>query len=179
MAWTTPRTWVTGELMNTHIRDNLLGILPVGSFLLRAAPYTTVETAVESRWLQCNGVAVSRTTYSVLFNYLNSLSPALPFGVGDGVTTFTLPSAAGRVMVAEGEHAEVDSMGESEGAAVASRSIYHHHRAQFGSTSVGGSVPAVQILDSAVTFTYPTTGGNTQDTPAFLVAGSWFIKYTS
>ena len=35
MAWTTPRTWVTGELvtaalMNTHLKDNLNAIVPVG-----------------------------------------------------------------------------------------------------------------------------------------------------
>ncbi len=33
MAWTAPRTWVTGEvvtaaIMNTHLRDNLLALLP-------------------------------------------------------------------------------------------------------------------------------------------------------
>lgn len=35
-AWTSPRTWVTNELvtaalMNTHVRDNLLAILPSGT----------------------------------------------------------------------------------------------------------------------------------------------------
>jgi hypothetical protein len=36
MAWTTPRTWVSGEtvtaaLMNTHVRDNLSALLPSGT----------------------------------------------------------------------------------------------------------------------------------------------------
>jgi microcystin-dependent protein len=185
MAWPNPpKTWVTSELvdatdLNTEIRDAFNAVLPIATLILRAAPYTTVETAVEGRWLQCNGVAVSRTTYSALFNYLNSLSPALPFGVGDGVTTFTLPSMAGRVPVAEGEHADVDEMGESDGAAVASRSVKHHHLAQFGTTSVGGAVPLATQFDSVITNTYTTTGGGPQDSPAFLVVGSWFIKYTS
>jgi hypothetical protein len=35
MAWTAPRTWVTGELvtaalLNTHLKDNLNAIVPVG-----------------------------------------------------------------------------------------------------------------------------------------------------
>ena len=40
MAWTTPRTWTTGEmvtaaLMNTHVRDNLNVVLPGGmTFIL-------------------------------------------------------------------------------------------------------------------------------------------------
>jgi microcystin-dependent protein len=180
MAWTTPRTWIL-ELVdstdfNTHIRDNLIAVLPIATMILRAAPYTTVE----ERWLQCNGVAVSRTTYSLLFNYLNSLSPALPFGSGNGTTTFNLPDARGRIAVAEGEHADVDSMGDSDGAAIADRRPKHYHLAQFGTTSVGGSVPVIAQFDNSITNTYPTTpssAGNIQDTPAFLVVGSWFIKY--
>jgi microcystin-dependent protein len=191
LAWTVPRTWVTGELvtgslMNTHLRDNLNAVLPVGALMLRAAPYATAETVVESRWLQCNGVAVSRTTYSVLFNHLNAQSPALPFGVGNGTTTFTLPDLRGRAAWAEGEHGDADSMGDSEGQAIAGRTPKHYHRANFGSNSLGGQVPAIGVFDTAVTFSTITTAGTApattygaQDTPAYLVVGSWFIKYTS
>lgn len=187
MAWTDPpRTWstdevVTSTIMNSHIRDQLVAILPIGTLILRAAPYTTTETPVEGRWLQCNGVAVSRTTYAALFNYLNSLTPALPFGNGNGSTTFTLPDMRGRVPVAEGEHADVDDMGESDGAAIANRRPKHFHNSQYGSTSVGGTVPVVSTFDTVVTTTFPTTpgsGSNIQDTPAYLVVGSWFIKFT-
>jgi microcystin-dependent protein len=185
MAWSSPKTWVTDELvdatdMNTEIRDNLIAVLPIATLILRAAAYTTVETAVESRWLQCNGVAVSRTTYSLLFNYLNSLSPALPFGSGNGTTTFNIPDMGGRIPVAEGEHADVDSMGESDGAAIANRRPKHYHLSQYGTTSTGGTIPVMATFDSTITNTYPTTPGSTdniQDTPAFLVVGSWFIKY--
>jgi len=181
-----PATWTTGQVvtatdLNTQLRDALIAVLPVATLILRAAPYTTVETAVEGRWLQCNGVAVSRSTYSVLFNYLNSLSPALPFGVGNGTTTFNLPDMRGRIPVAEGEHADVDSMGDSDGAAIANRRPKHFHNSQYGSNSVGGTVPAIGVFDSVVTTTYPTTPGSTnniQDTPAYLVVGSYFIKFT-
>jgi microcystin-dependent protein len=189
MAWTNPRTWVTSELvtaaeMNTHIRDNLNAMFPIGSLLLRAANYTTVETAVEGRWLQCNGVAVSRTTYADLFAYLNGLTPALPFGTGDGSTTFNLPDMRGRVPVAEGEHTDVDEMGDSDGKAIANRSSKHFHQSQFGANSVGGTIPVPNSLDSVITRTFPTSPGTSvsysalpQDTPAFLVVGSYFIKY--
>lgn len=55
MAWTAPRTWVTGEVvtasqMNTHIRDNLLAIYPrrcevyrAGTATVATATYTTVS----------------------------------------------------------------------------------------------------------------------------------------
>jgi len=192
MAWTEPRSWTPGELvtaamLNTHLRDAMNAVFPVGAYLLRAASYTTTETAVEGRWLQCNGVAVSRTTYAELFNLLNAMSPALPFGAGNGTTTFTLPDLRGRLAVAEGEHADVDSMGDSEGGAViANRRPKHYHLSQYGANSVGGTIPTAAsagespVLDTTVTRTYPTTPGSTgnlQDGPAYLVAGSWFIKY--
>ncbi len=178
MAWSVPRTWVTGELvtgsiMNTHVRDNFNALLPVGTYIARAANYTTVETAVESRWLQCNGVTVSRTTYSVLFNYLNGLTPALPFGVGDGVTTFALPDLRGRTLYAEGEHADVDIMGDSEGAAIASRTPHHGHELPWGhSLGLGLSLARGSSVDS-------TFGTGELGEGAYIVGGSYFIKFTS
>ena len=186
MAWTEPATATPGELitaawLNTYIRDNLNALFPIGSFLIRAANYTTVETAVEGRWLQCNGVNVSRTTYVELFNYLNGLTPALPFGVGNGTTTFTLPDLRGRTPYGEGEHSAVDVMGDSDGEDIGTRGPSHFHKTTitgngsgannntpFGYGDVGaGSAPHV----------YDSTGGGAQDTPGYLVAGSWFIKY--
>lgn len=167
MAWTTPATVTTGDLVtaawiNQYVRDNMSAVLPVGTLILRAADYTTVETAVESRWLQCNGVAVSRTTYSVLFNYLNGLTPALPFGSGDGSTTFNLPDLRGRAAVAEGSHSDVDDMGDSDGLSVGSRTP----KTTFTTTPLAGG--ATTALNSP-----------TSTNPGFLVVGSWFIKYTS
>ena len=53
MAWTTPRTWVTDELvtasiMNTHVRDNLdaLKSPPSASYVLnQGSDYTTTSTS--------------------------------------------------------------------------------------------------------------------------------------
>lgn len=48
-------------------------------------------------WLVCDGSAVSRTTYSLLFAAIGTT-----FGVGDGSTTFNLPDLRGRVPVGSG-----------------------------------------------------------------------------
>ena len=40
-----------------------------------------------SAWLPCNGAAVSRTTYAILFSAIGTT-----FGAGDGVTTFNVPN---------------------------------------------------------------------------------------
>jgi phage-related tail fiber protein len=38
-------------------------------------------------WLECNGAAISRTLYAALFSVIGTT-----FGVGDGSTTFELPT---------------------------------------------------------------------------------------
>lgn len=43
-------------------------------------------------WLMCDGSAVSRTTYAVLFAAIGTM-----YGAGDGSTTFNLPNLIGRV----------------------------------------------------------------------------------
>lgn len=57
---------------------------PVGSVLAFAG------TSVPNGWLECNGAAVSRATYSLLFAAIGTL-----YGIGDGITTFNLPDLRG------------------------------------------------------------------------------------
>lgn len=45
--------------------------------------------AIPTGWLQCNGAAVSRTTYATLFALIGTT-----YGAGDGVTTFNVPNLA-------------------------------------------------------------------------------------
>jgi microcystin-dependent protein len=47
-------------------------------------------TTAPDGWLECNGAAVSRTTYAALFAALGTT-----YGVGDGSTTFNLPDLRG------------------------------------------------------------------------------------
>lgn len=49
-----------------------------------------------SGWLFCYGQAISRTTYSGLFSILNAAG--LPYGSGDGSTTFNIPDLRGRAI---------------------------------------------------------------------------------
>jgi microcystin-dependent protein len=48
-------------------------------------------------FLNCNGAAVSRTTYSALFAALG-----VTWGAGDGSTTFNLPDLRGRALIGVG-----------------------------------------------------------------------------
>lgn len=80
-----------------------------------AAPVTEAQLPVQNRreigelkqfakgtlptgWLECDGAAVSRTTYASLFAAIGTT-----FGVGDGSTTFNLPDARNRATVGRGQ----------------------------------------------------------------------------
>lgn len=66
------------------ITDNLA---PPGVVL----PYA--GSAAPSGWLICDGSAVSRTTYALLFAAISTT-----YGVGDGSTTFNVPDLRGRAV---------------------------------------------------------------------------------
>lgn len=55
------------------------------------------KASAPSGWLNCDGSAVSRTTYSALFSAIGTT-----YGTGDGSTTFNLPDLQGRVVVGLG-----------------------------------------------------------------------------
>ena len=64
--------------------------------------------SVPDGWLECNGAAVSRTTYADLFKVIGT-----KYGAGDGSTTFNLPDMNGRVLQATTNHSEVGLMKEA------------------------------------------------------------------
>lgn len=68
-----------------------VNLLPAGIVMWYG--FTTAPTG----WLECNGSAVSRTTYANLFAVIGTT-----FGTGDGSTTFNLPNQARRVIVGRG-----------------------------------------------------------------------------
>ena len=67
---------------------NLTGIQGVNTGLI--IPWS--DSTVPSGFLECDGSAVSRTTYAALFAVIGT-----SYGVGDGSTTFNLPDLQDRV----------------------------------------------------------------------------------
>ena len=61
-------------------------------------------SAAPTGWLECNGGAVSRTTYAALFAAIGTL-----WGVGDGSTTFNLPETRGEFIRGYDHSRGVDS----------------------------------------------------------------------
>lgn len=195
MTWTAPRTWITGETvdsteMNQHIRDNLHAILPLGTYIYRVGVATAIETVIENRFVECNGAAISRTTYDDLAALFASFTPAYPFGSGDGTTTFNVPDLRGRMPVGMGTHADVNTLGDNEGVGdIAYRRPKHATQVQtedagtgdnarmpYGTNTLGVTTRYIKV-DGLVTQSSPTD--QPIDAPAYLVAGVWYIKYTS
>jgi microcystin-dependent protein len=158
--------------------------LPAG--VLAAFGGTTAPTG----WLVCDGAAVSRTTYSLLFGVVGTA-----YGAGDGSTTFNLPDLRGRTGVgyaASGGHTDVSALGNSDGVTLASRRPKHRssisdpgHRHElvtydnsgggfysaFGSNSTHIGVAPIQYTNTNPTgiTSGPQTGAEPIDTPAYLV----------
>lgn len=79
--------------------------LPIGSIM--QYPGSTLPKG----WLLCNGQAVSRTKYSVLFEKIGTT-----YGTGDGSTTFNIPDLRGKVAVGKDDNdTDFDTLGETGG----------------------------------------------------------------
>lgn len=108
-----------------------------------------------SGWLICDGSAISRSTYAVLFAIIGTT-----YGTGDGSTTFNLPDIRGRVPVGLGTHADVSTLNNNDGQAVANRRPKHrttitdpgHTHDVYGYSTLG----AAGIAQA----TWQTPGGN-------------------
>jgi len=85
---------ITGTLPAANINDTSIGNItalpsgvgePIGSII------GFTSSTIPANFLECDGSAISRTTYSVLFGIISTT-----YGVGDGSTTFNIPDLRGR-----------------------------------------------------------------------------------
>ena len=81
------------EVSGVSKQMSIADLLPAGFIL----PYG--GTSAPDGFLECDGTAVSRTTYARLFAAISTT-----WGAGDGSTTFNLPDARGSVLRGAGSH---------------------------------------------------------------------------
>jgi len=93
---------------------NLTGIegIPTATIV----PWT--DASVPSGFLECNGAAVSRSTYADLFAIVGTT-----YGVGDGSTTFNLPDLQDNVPVGKSNNKALASTGGAENTSTANATL--------------------------------------------------------
>jgi microcystin-dependent protein len=108
---------------------------------IKPIAYSVAAGSENAGWLLCDGRAVSRSTYSALWEKLReghagTVADPAPHGNGDTTTTFNLPDYRGRMLVGSGQHAEVNAVGKNDGVPVANRKVKHKHGK--GNLSISG-----------------------------------------
>lgn len=90
-------------------------------------------------WLLCNGQAVSRTTYSKLFNVIGTT-----YGEGDGSTTFNVPDLRGRTPVGVGTGTASDATAHTLGQKAGTENSSYKPAGTIGGTAITQSqLPAI------------------------------------
>jgi microcystin-dependent protein len=77
--------------------------------MIAGSIYMYAGSTVPQGFLQCDGSAVSRTTYADLFDAIGTV-----YGSGDGSTTFNLPDLSGKVAISTSSSHQLGSTGGSE-----------------------------------------------------------------
>lgn len=134
---------------------------PTGSVIAFAG------TTAPAGWLICDGTAVSRSTYSILFDVICPVVNGVrtyPFGSGDGTSTFNLPDLGSRVPVGKGQTVNT-TLGQSDNIAEGSRKLKHSHSVtvagHYHNTTSGSTLSAAgQTLGATSRGATGTIGGS-------------------
>lgn len=150
----------TKSVLASVIRDFILPTSMVAPFMTEIAP---------TGWLECDGTAVSRGTYSTLYAVVGDT-----YGNGDGSTTFNLPDLRGRFLRAWDNGAGIDpdaatrtdsgdgvTTGDHVGTLQASQNKAHTHNTTISNqTGAAYGQPAGQIGNSNAVRTSTSSGGD-------------------
>lgn len=139
--------WITLGTVGTTFEPS--GGLPSG------AVQTFAMSTAPSGWLDCDGSAVSRTTYSSLFSAIGTT-----FGTGDGSTTFNLPDLRGEFVRGWDDGRGVDS-GRTFGTSQSDELASHSHIVSW-TAAEGGSGAGSRVENHPSTYQRSTssTGGD-------------------
>jgi len=149
---------VTGTLTASStvtLLNATIDVLPAGVVMASAG-------TLAAGWLECNGAAVSRTTYAKLFTSISTT-----YGAGDGSTTFNLPDMSRRVIMGRGGSGSgtiastIGSIGGAETHTLTTTQMpAHDHtytRASVGITFTAAAVAGVTAI-STLSSTTPDSG---------------------
>ena len=137
IALTLPSAITNGGFLQTDGSGNLsfsiVEGVPTGSVFCMAV------VSVPTGYLECNGAAVSRTTYSALFAIIG-----VNYGSGDGSSTFNLPDLRGEFVRGVDRGRGIDS-GRNVATSQGGQNASHNHSVNLttGTTSLTGDVRGI------------------------------------
>jgi microcystin-dependent protein len=118
-----------------------------------AAILPMATSSVPSGWLECNGAAVSRTTYATLFGLIGT-----SYGAGDGSTTFNVPDLRGE-FIRGWDHGKGTDSGRAIGSSQSGAIESHTHTVPFSDGGGGGQCIENAAGTAVSTVTSGATGG--------------------
>ena len=151
--------------------DGIPLMAPTGAVVAYAS------STVPAGYLECNGAAISRTTYADLFNVIGTT-----FGAGDGSTTFNLPDLRGEFVRGFDNGRGVDS-GRTFGSFQDEDFLRHGHtltdqtwaKGNNGDSGDGNGSTSYYIADNTGSWITDATGGD--ETRPRNIALMYIIKY--
>lgn len=158
------------------------GSVPISMTTPTGSVVAWLTATVPTGWLECDGTAISRTTYAHLFDVLGTT-----YGVGDGSTTFNLPDFRGEFLrgfdngagndpdaasrTDRGDGTTGDNVGTKQAGAVQA----HTHSIPTGGNTAGNNTRAQTTNDTlSNNLVTNSTGGN--ETRPRNVGVMWIIK---
>ena len=87
---------ITAKIQDGAVTAAKLDSAAVSVLMPTASLMPYAGSTAPTGYLLCDGIAISRTTYSDLFNIVS-----VTYGAGDGSTTFNLPDLRGRVIAGQ------------------------------------------------------------------------------
>jgi len=160
---------ITVANLETHLKT-ALSVIPVGAVF----PYAV--NSAPSGFLECDGSAISRTTYADLFSAIGTT-----FGVGDGSTTFNIPDLRGEFIRGWDNGKGTDS-GRSFGSSQTDEFESHTHTIDLKDGSSGSGTVAgypestLQFWGNATDGATGSSGGASETRPRN-IALMYCIKY--
>ena len=150
-------TFVSTLLANTTFVNNIVTVvitnnptaitesLEVG--FIRVHPITSIPS---SKWLRCDGSAISRTTYADLFAFVGTI-----YGVGNGSTTFNIPDFRDKQITGYSGTKAIGSTSGSETHQISSANLptHTHGNGSLATASAGAHTHTFTIHDDITSTT--------------------------
>ncbi len=148
VALTLPASITNGGFLQTDGSGNLSFQIVAG--VPTSAVFCVAVATVPTGYLECNGAAVSRTTYSALFAIIGT-----NYGTGNGSSTFNLPDLRGEFIRGFDNGKGTDS-GRSIASSQSAQNASHNH-----SISLSGTTSTASLTGSItkISETFQSGGG--------------------